>query len=64
MGPRIPSALAGEDNEVTADQEGLRKVLELVSGAALGAGILAGGAMLYRQVASAAGANESVTDLY
>jgi len=64
MGFRIPSALAGDDNEVEMDEDGARKVLEMVAGTALGAGILAGGALIYRRIASVAGTNQNVTDLY
>jgi hypothetical protein len=64
MGFRIPSALAGEDNEVELDTDGAQRVLELVAGTALGAGILAGGAMLYRRAAGAVGGEQNVTDLY
>jgi hypothetical protein len=64
MGFRVPSALAGDDNEVEMDEEGARTVLEMTAGTALGAGILAGGAMLYRRLADVAGTNKNVTELY
>lgn len=64
MGFRVPQALAGSDNEIEANEDGMRKVLELVAGTALGAGILAGGAIIYQRFASVAGTNQNVTDMY
>lgn len=64
MGFRIPSALAGDDNEVEMDEDGARKVLELVAGTALGAGILAIGGYLYQRAANVAGSNNEVSDFY
>lgn len=64
MGFRIPSALAGDENEVEVNEEGARAVLEMIAGTALGAMILAGGAMVYRRFASVIGTNQNVSDLY
>lgn len=64
MGFRVPSALAGEDNEVEMSGDGLRRVAELVAGTALGAGILAVGAFLYRKAASSVGGEQNLGDLY
>ena len=64
MGFKIPSALAGDDNEIEMDEDGARTVLELIAGTAIGAAILAGGAMLYRKGADVVGANKNVGDLY
>jgi len=64
MGFRVPQALAGSDNEIEMDEDGARTVLEMVAGTALGAGILAGGAIVYRKFANVAGTNKNVSDLY
>lgn len=56
---RIPEALAGSDNEVEMDGRGARKVIELVAGTAVGAGIIAAGAYLYKRAAERVGAQES-----
>lgn len=64
MGFRIPQALAGSDNEVGMDEDGARTVFELIGGTALGAGILAAGAVIYRRIADVAGTEQNVSDLY
>lgn len=47
---RLPEALAGSDNEVEADSDGLRKVIELVTGVSIAAGIVAVGVMAWNYV--------------
>ncbi len=64
VGFRVPQALAGDDNEVEADEEGMRKVLEMIAGTALGAGILASAAYVYQYLAGIAGAKKQIGDLY
>mgnify|MGYP006876402930 CR=1 FL=1 len=64
MGFRIPSALAGEDNEVELDEDGARTILELVAGTAIGAGILALGGYLFNRAQNVAGTDSGISDLY
>lgn len=64
VGFQLPEALAGKNSEVTFDEEGARRVVELVGGVAGGLGILAVGAYIYRYVAGIAGAKQNVGDLY
>lgn len=64
MGPEIPSALAGSKGEIELNEDGARRVVQLITGTAIGAGILAAGAMLYRKVAGIVGANKNVGELY
>lgn len=63
MGFRLPSALAGDDNEVTMDEEGARTVAELIAGVAGGLGIVTAGVMIYRKFANMAG-QDNLGDLY
>jgi len=62
MGFRIPDAI--DDDDIQMNQDGARRVAELVAGTALGAGILAAGAVIYRRTAGAVGAKKNVSDLY
>lgn len=64
MGFTVPQALAGSDNEVELNEEGARRVIRLVGGTALGAGILAAGAYVYQWFAGIAGAEKQVGELY
>lgn len=64
MGFKLPSALAGDDNEVELDEDGARTVIQLILGTGVGAGILALGGYMYRRAASVAGANKRISDLY
>lgn len=57
MGLELPAALAGEDNEVSADQDGLRKVARLTGGVALGGAIIGGGLWLKNRAEEASGAD-------
>lgn len=59
---RIPDAIS--DDDVGMDGDGLRKVAEMIAGTALGAGILAAGAYLYRRLAQTAGGEQNLSDLY
>ncbi len=64
MGFKIPSALAGDDNEVELNEEGARRVVQLIGGTAVGAGILAIGGYIFKRASSVAGANSDLGDLY
>jgi hypothetical protein len=57
MGLKLPPALAGDDNEVEADSEGIMQVLRMTGGVALGAAIVGAGIMLKDKAAEAAGAD-------
>lgn len=46
------------------DEEGARTIIRLVGGTALGAAILAAGAMIYRKGAEVLGTEQNVGDLY
>lgn len=63
MGFRLPSALAGNDNEVSLDGDGARTVAEHVGGVVAGLSILTAGVLIYRRATEAAGQN-SLGDLY
>jgi len=64
MGFRIPQALAGDDNEIEMDEDGARRVVELIAGTAVGAGILAIGGYLFSRGQEIAGTNQNISDLY
>lgn len=64
MGFRVPTALAGEDNEVEMDGDGARKVLELIAGTGLAAGIVTAGVFLFNRASNVAGSDQQVQDLY
>jgi hypothetical protein len=64
MGFRLPTALAGDDNEVELNEDGARTVIELVTGTALGAVILGAGFYLYQRLTSLAGSGDPMGDLY
>jgi len=59
MGIQLPEALAGDDNEIEADTEGVMKVLRLTGGVAA-AGVIVGlGLHLKNRLMNAAGADEA-----
>jgi len=60
----LPAALAGDDNEINADEDGARRVAMLIGGTALGAGIIAAGGMVYQRAADVLGTEQNVSDLY
>lgn len=62
MGLKLPPAIAGDDNEVSADSDGIMNIVRLIGGVALAAMIVGAGLWLKSRVASAAGADEQ-TDL-
>ncbi len=64
MGFRIPSALAGDDNEIEMNEDGARRVVQLIGGTAVGAIILAIGGYAANRVLNAAGTQKQVSDLY
>jgi len=58
MGFELPPALAGDDNEVELDQDGLIKVLRLTGGVAIAGGIVAAGLYVKDRLARTAGADQ------
>lgn len=58
MGLELPPALAGDDNEVEANSEGVMKVLRVTGGVAVGAVAVGAGLWLKDKLTSAAGADE------
>lgn len=64
MGFKLPSALAGDDNEVEMNEEGARRVVQLIGGTAVGAMILALGAYLANRALNVAGSQKNVNDFY
>lgn len=46
----LPSALAGDDNEISADAEGAQRVVMLIAGTAVGAVIIATGQYLFSRM--------------
>lgn len=63
---RLPEALAGKDNEVEANEDGLRKVVELVTGVGLAAGIATAGLMAWNYIETNIldAGDQSMGDLY
>lgn len=61
MGFTLPPAIAGEDNEVSADQEGVMKILRITGGIGIAAMAVGAGLWLKNKVASAAGAEEATS---
>lgn len=64
MGFKIPAALAGDDNEVEMDEDGARRVIQLIGGTFLGGIIIAAGGYLANRALSAAGSNKNAADFY
>lgn len=64
MGPRLPEALAGSDNQVEASEEGMRKVLELIAGTSLAAAIVAAGVFLFNKANEAVNSGKQMQDFY
>jgi hypothetical protein len=64
MGFQLPSALAGDNDEVELNEEGARRVIRLIGGTALGAMILGAGGMLYNKISSRFTDNNQLGDLY
>lgn len=57
MGVKLPPALAGDDNEVEASQEGLMNVLRITGGVAVAGVAVGAGLWLKDRITSAAGAD-------
>jgi len=64
MGFRLPQALAGSDNEVELNEDGARRVLELIAGTTMAAAIVAAAGYAWSRLADVAGAESNVGDLY
>lgn len=65
MGAKLPRALAGNDNEVSADKDGMVTAGQYVAGVVAAMGIIGVGTMIYDRISSEVGAVENpVEDLY
>lgn len=59
MGFELPPALAGDDNEVELDQDGVMKILRLTGGVAIAGMAVGAGLWLKDRIAETAGADEA-----